>query len=200
VEENEILTKPVAISIIRALSGAPGYPFHVEGESQAAHVLTHCCISVSHARAVINEFDTDFPTLEQLRGVAFRLRPQFDPHARAIEDEQRKREEQERRALKGLHDSVPLIPGVPWEICLQIQCLRIAVQEAYKEQAYYLAALKDYPEAMTDIRAGLDPDPEMVEKRYRALHPTWRPRGSAALSALQNIVERTSNGNSPTVQ
>jgi len=185
------VTLDVALAFIRGLSGAPGYPFHEEGEARAASILRDCSISVEHARAIMEEFEADFPTIQQIRATAYRLRPKFDPKARAEEDENRKREAQERAALKGLHQSVPLIPGVRWEICLQIQCLRIATQEERLDPGFYQKALVEFPEAMADIRAGLDPDPAVVETRYRALHPAWRPAGMSALSALENIVGKS---------
>lgn len=183
-----VLTEVVAQSLIRTLAGAPGYPFHVEGEARVAHVLMECALSVEHARAVVEEFEADFPTMEQIRSVAYRLRSKFDPAAKVAETEKRKHETEDRAALKGLRDSVPLIAGVRWEICLQIQCLRIAIQEGYKDQAYYLQCVKEFPEAMALIRAGQDPDPVVVEKQYRVLHPMWRPGGMQAMKMLDAIV------------
>ena len=183
-----VLTEPVAKSLIRTLSSAPGYPFHPEGEARVAHVLMECSISVEHARAIVEEFEGDFPTMEQIRSTGFRLRAKFDPKAKAEEAATRERERQERNALKGLRESVPLIPGVRWEICLQIQCLRIAVSEAFKDQAYYMQCCKEYPEAMADIRDKRDPDPAIVERRYKELHPgIFIPKGMGALKALEKV-------------
>jgi hypothetical protein len=187
--ESELM-EPTAIALVRTLSGAPGYPFHPEGESRVAHVLMECSISVEHARAVVEEFESDFPTMEQIRNTAYRLRSNFDAAAKAEEAEKREREKQDRAALKGLRDSVPLITGVRWEICLQIQCLRIAVQEAYQDQEYYLKCQHEYPEAMAAIRAGRDPDPAIVERRYRELHPNVLPAtGLGVLGAFTRAVE-----------
>lgn len=189
-----ILSDPMALMLIRKLSGSPGYPFHAEGESRFAEVLAQCSISVEHATAVIDEFEADFPTIEQLRLVAYRLRANFDPKAKAEESASRERERQERNTLKGLRESVPLIPGVRWEICLQIQCLRIAVSEAFKDQAYYMQCCKEYPEAMADIREKRDPDPAIVERRYLALHPgIFIPKGMGALKTLEAIASGASS-------
>ena len=187
-ENSPVLSPQLATALIRGLSGSPGYPFHAEGESRAAAVLMDCSISVEHARAIIEEFEADFPSLEQLRSTAYRLRVKFDPKAKEEEAATRERERQERNALKGLRESVPLIPGVRWEICLQIQCLRIAVSEAFKDQAYYMQCCKEYPEAMADIREKRDPDPAIVERRYLALHPgIFIPKGMGALKALEAV-------------
>ena len=64
----------VALSIIRGLSGMEGFPFHEEGQKRYAGVLIECCIEVSHARAVIAEYEGDTcPSLESLRTTALRL-------------------------------------------------------------------------------------------------------------------------------
>ena len=80
--DTPILTEPVALSLIRSLSGAEGYPFHYEGEMRYAKVLSGCCVGYSHALAVVEEFETGFPSIEQIRNVAWRLKPQFDPKCR----------------------------------------------------------------------------------------------------------------------
>ena len=73
------LVPETAVALIRMLSGSPGYPFHAEGEARMAEVLMECTVSMDHARKVIDEFDADFPTIEQLRNTTFRLKEQFVP-------------------------------------------------------------------------------------------------------------------------
>lgn len=63
-----VITAPVALSIIRRLSGTDGYPFHLEGEVRAADVLIEGCSSVECAYAVVDDFEGDtFPFIESLR-------------------------------------------------------------------------------------------------------------------------------------
>ena len=90
--ESDALTQPVAVALIRGLSGSPGYPFHAEGEARAAAVLAESVVSVEHARAVVEEFEADFPSLEQIRSAAYRLKPEFDPAAKVEAAEKRKRD------------------------------------------------------------------------------------------------------------
>jgi hypothetical protein len=77
--KDPVIAQEVAVGLLRMLSGSPGYPFHPEGEIRAAAVLRECCVSVGHARRTVEEFEGDFPTLEQIRSVAFRLREEFEP-------------------------------------------------------------------------------------------------------------------------
>lgn len=188
-ESERVVTEAVALTLVRMLAGAPGYPFHPEGEIRTANVLAECSVSVDHARAVMEEFDAEFPTLEQIRNVAYRLREKFDPEVRKRERERSQQEKSDREALKTYAKRfVPDIPGVPWEIALQIQCLRIAHQEGPKDQAYLDAALRDFPEAMRDIRAGREPNPVYVERRYRELWPgVLSAKGTGVLAAMERL-------------
>jgi hypothetical protein len=70
----DILTSEVALALIRSLSGTQNYPFREEGEIRLANVLVHYTSGVGHARAVIEEFDTEYcPTVALLRTSAQRL-------------------------------------------------------------------------------------------------------------------------------
>lgn len=168
-----IVTQEVALSFIRTLSGAPGYPFHAEGEGRAAQVLRECTLSVSHARAVVDEFETDFPTLEQIRSVAFRLRENFGGKKPDPVPTHQQLEE----AWRGLKDklAVPEIPGRRWEVSLVVQCIRIALgqcggvsgRESLPEYE------RDFPEAVKALRAGREPDYALVEMKLATLIPTW---------------------------
>jgi hypothetical protein len=71
------LESDAALSLIRALSCCPGYPYHSEAEGRMAGVLMECTVNVEHARAVINRFEEDCPTLQEIRTAAFDLREKF---------------------------------------------------------------------------------------------------------------------------
>lgn len=208
--DDPILTKVAAVSIIRRLSGTRGYPFREEGEERMAEVLMQFTAGVTHAQAAVDEYDGETcPTVEALRATCKRLaepcrnchtpmwahgfrgcKRYLSPESAPLVDDRGIMDAAEKIAREKL--MVPMIPGVRWEICLQIQCLRIAVEEAYKDQEYYLKACREYPEAMADIRAKRDPDPKIVEKRYRELHPNvFMPAaGMGALSALDAMAKQ----------
>lgn len=68
---------PVALTMVRALSGLPGYPRLPEGEAWTADRLCGFVLSVDHARATLAAFEDHFPTLKELRDVADNLRERF---------------------------------------------------------------------------------------------------------------------------
>jgi hypothetical protein len=70
----------ICLSLIREfLSGYRGYPPTESGERRFAFALQENCISVGHARAVLQSFDEVFPTVRQIHDAAFGIRPQFEP-------------------------------------------------------------------------------------------------------------------------
>jgi len=181
----EVLAIDVALSIVRGLSGTENYPFHVEGEARLAEVLMKSCASVEHARAVVNEFDGDHcPSVEALRLSALRLtekcqcgRPFWahrdNPNCKRFRAESKTDEAMIPPPVElghgGMRDSVPVIPGVPMCVCLQIECLRIAARSGQSE--FMPIYERDYPEAVYDARRGVHPDPAYVERRMRELKP-----------------------------
>lgn len=131
-----VVEKSVALAFVRRLSGAPGYPFHPEGELRVAEVLREVSVSVSHALAVVDEFDNNFPTIEEIRSVAYRLREKFDPNwcnpTTDIPRDLRAKGKSSREALldigmeKGL---VPLLPnGKPDEVLWTAQSILLTIK------------------------------------------------------------------------
>lgn len=68
----------VAESLFRKLEGFDGYPKRGPGESYFIDAFQLACVSVGHAKAVIDSFDGKFPTLREIRDVAFNLKPKFE--------------------------------------------------------------------------------------------------------------------------
>lgn len=191
---DQLIDEEVALSITRKLSGTENYPFHPEGEAHLAAVLAKHCAGVTHARLVIEEFDEAerCPTVEALRAAARRL-------AEVCECGKAKWAHREGSACKrfsgnpvdddGLtktptgyakfRESVPVIPGVPWEVCLQVQSLKIGIRPASKERAR--GDEECFPEACAAIRAGREPDYKLLEAQMRALFPWMWKGGSGSL-------------------
>lgn len=69
---------PVALTMVRALSGLPGYPRLPEGEAWTADRLCEFVVSVDHARAVLAAIEEHFPTIKELRDTADSLRGRFE--------------------------------------------------------------------------------------------------------------------------
>jgi hypothetical protein len=72
------VTSLVAQSILRQLSGFRGYPQTKEGESHFVREFQRVCLSVSHAEAIVKSFDSEFPTIKEIRDTAFTLRSKFE--------------------------------------------------------------------------------------------------------------------------
>ncbi len=79
--ENPAIVWPLACSMLRDLSGYPGYPKPIDspGERRFIRAFQESVISVEHAQAVIDSFDQDFPTVLRIREAAHKLRPRFEP-------------------------------------------------------------------------------------------------------------------------
>ncbi len=189
------LNPDVALSIFRGLAGCKDYPFHVEGEMRRAAVLVENCASVAHARAVISEFDEapDCPTVEALRAAAKRLAEV----CRCGKAKWAHREPGACRAFSGapsedegwtktaagytkFRQTVPPIPGVAWEVALQVQSLKISIRPGDDEK---------YPEACASVRAGRDPDYRLLESQMRALYPhMWKGSKGLNTSSAKNVV------------
>ena len=77
---NPGVANPVCLALVRELLTAlRNFPFHPEGAERLARVLGECTVSVAHARAVLEEFDSDCPTPREIKDVAYRLREQYVP-------------------------------------------------------------------------------------------------------------------------
>lgn len=177
------LTPDAALALIRGLSNTENYPFHVEGEERLARVLVEHTAGVIHARLVIEEFDEaeTCPTPAALRAAADRL-------AEVCECGKAKWQHREGSACgrfagkpeddgwtktaagyAKFRESVPLIDGVPWEVCLQVQSLKIGFLPGDTEK---------YPEACAAIRAGREPDYQLLQEQMNKLFP-WLRIGAA---------------------
>jgi hypothetical protein len=73
------VTREVATALLRRLSGFRGYPNGEAGEAVFIEAVQEFCISVDHARALVDAFDENFPTLRELRDQALNLKAKFDP-------------------------------------------------------------------------------------------------------------------------
>ena len=159
-----------------------------------ARVLIENCAGATHAQLVIDEFDSAerFPTPEALRAACLRL-------AEVCECGKAKWQHRDGGACRrfsgnpveddGLtktaagyakfKESVPTIPGVPWEVALQVQSLKIGIRPASKDRAR--GDEECFLEACAAIRAGRQPDYKLLEARMRALFPWMWKGGSGSL-------------------
>jgi hypothetical protein len=189
------LTPEVALSIVRGLSGTENYPFHLEGEKRLAGVLVQFTSGVGHARAVVEEFDGDTcPSVESLRTAALRLgekcRCGFGRWAHPLEKCARFLTvddgfPQAGAVLETVKQQIPMIPNIPWEVSLRIWCIRLAVSEQRKDPGYFEETARYFPEAVKDVRAGFDPDPEIVLKRMIEKAP-WAFKGMTITGSFQS--------------
>lgn len=155
-----------------SLDGSPGYPQHDEAIDRMAKVIQRFCVSVDHARAAIEQFDAGYPTVEQFRDVAWRLREKFDPETKAERDAEMRSVPHD--VKKFVRKSVPLIPGVPWEVCLQLQCIRLSVKGEFEDDRQRLAGFeREFPETVADVRAGLEPDLNLLAARMGKPNEYW---------------------------
>jgi hypothetical protein len=177
------LTADVALSIFRGLAGCKDYPFHLEGEKRRAGVLIEFCESVTHARQVIEEFDSaeDCPTVEAIRSAAKRLAEVCEcgkakwAHreggaCRRFAAAPGEDDDQWQKSPEGyskFRQSVPMIPGVPWEVALQVQSLKIGIRPGDGDK---------FPEAVAAIYAGRPIDYKILESQMRALFPNMCSR------------------------
>lgn len=197
----ENIDPDVALSIIRKLSGTENYPFHPEGEAHLAEVLLKNCAGVSHARLVIEEFDEAerCPTVEALRAAARRLAEvcecgkakwqhreggacrRFSANPLPEDDELTKTP----TGYTKFRQSVPLVSGVPWEVCLQVESMRIdmGTKGSPPDNERLIRDYEHYPEAMESLRLGQEPDYKLLEAQMRARHPhMWK--GSRKLAEV----------------
>jgi len=189
------LTPEVALSIFRSMAGCKDYPFHVEGEKARAVVLIENCAGVSHARQTIAEFDDaeDCPTREAIRSAAKRLAEVCEcgkakwQHRDGVACKMFNTRTGSDEWIKGgdggfskFRDSIPMVEGVPWEVCLQAQSLKISIRPKSQTKAY--DDEEAFPEACAAIRAGREPDYKLLEAQMRRLFPRmWR--GSRSVGA-----------------
>jgi hypothetical protein len=78
--ENPAIVWELACAMFRDLSGYRGYPKPVDspGEHHFIRAFQEAVISVEHAKAVIDSFDQEFPTILRIRESAHKLRPRFE--------------------------------------------------------------------------------------------------------------------------
>jgi hypothetical protein len=76
-----------ALSIVRTLSGRPRYPRHAEGEANMANTLMECCLNEAYARAVVAEFQENFPTPAEVRTQAANIAHKFGGGKTTVCDE-----------------------------------------------------------------------------------------------------------------
>lgn len=195
-----VLMMETAIGLIRRFSGMKGFPKYDEGEQALAEVLVFHTEGVNHAGAAVAEFDDrDCPTVSELRSAAIRLGEKCKcgsgrwAHPRpncqrffSVDDEDFP---PPAKILNQVKQFVPLLPGVPWEVCLQVQCLRIYVRDPRSDMGKGPEYERWFSEALKDIRAGLDPDYGLVTKRMAEKAP-HAFRGLAIPGAVQQINEQ----------
>jgi len=73
------LALSVASALFEQLSGFRGFPKPGLGRDRFVKVFQESVISVDHARAVVATFDSQMPTLREIRDTAYTLRAQFEP-------------------------------------------------------------------------------------------------------------------------
>lgn len=70
----------LCVALLREfLSGYRGYPYNEAGENRFGGAIRDNCISVDHARATLESFDEDFPTVRMIHDAAISLRTKFEP-------------------------------------------------------------------------------------------------------------------------
>lgn len=176
-----------ALSCIRSLDGSPGYPFHHEAEVRMAEVLSHEAESEAHAEAIIAEFDNGFPTAAQIKAAAKDLAEKcqcgvarYEHHKRGCRSfatvDEFAPSETDRNAFNDFkHNAVPMIPGVRWEVCLQIETIKInlGLRSIPPSPAEISRNERDFREAVAAIRAGREPDPQPIEAVLKKRIPGW---------------------------
>lgn len=70
------IARSLALALLRELGGFRGYP--KDGENRFAEVLQESAVSVEHAKAVMQSFDGEFPTIREIRDTAMNLRAKFE--------------------------------------------------------------------------------------------------------------------------
>lgn len=171
---------------IRQLSMTENYPFHPEGEGKLARVLIETTDGPTHAQLVVDEFDEaeKCPTVEALRSAARRLaeicecgKPKWahrEPGAckRFTAAQEGEGLTKTAGGYAKFRQSVPMIPGVPWEVALQVETIRINLGMRGSPPSQDAAIdYKRYPEAVDAIRAGREPDYKLLESQMHALFP-----------------------------
>jgi hypothetical protein len=207
------LDDEIAISFIRRLSSTENYPFHPEGEVHLAEVLQKHCDGPTHARYVIDEFDevTTCPSVAMLRDAANRLGEvcqcgkkkwqHRDKGACARFAGQPAEDDGLMKTATGyakFRESVPVVSGVPWEVCLQAEttCINLGLRGSVGGRKVEHGRVIDFeaerqmrlqqdeqrfPELVRDLRAGQEPDYKLLESQMRALFPHMWKGGSGSL-------------------
>lgn len=74
------VSRVVATALLRRLSGFKGYPRGNEaGEAVFIEAIQEVCVSVDHARALVDAFDENFPTLREMRDQALSIKARLEP-------------------------------------------------------------------------------------------------------------------------
>lgn len=210
----ENVTPDVALTIIRGLAGAKDYPFHVEGEKRRAAVLVECCDGVAHARQVIEDFDSaeDCPTVDALRGAARRLgeicacgKPKWahrDGGGCRMFNQAPAEDEGWTKTAGGFakfRQSVPMIAGVPLEVALQVETIRIHMGKRGTPPNIqdWRVCQERFPEAVAAIERGVEPDYKLVEAQMRALFPKVFKRSKSEQGQLRTVSDRIADMDKP---
>lgn len=195
-----------ALSLIRSLDGSPGYPFHEEGEARMAAILAASVANGKHAHAVIEEFDNGFPTAEQVKAAARRMGEKCQcgfsryEHAEngcksfvAVDQDDfftntKRDTSKEWRQFK---NSVPLVDGVRWEVCLQVETIRIdlGMRGTPPDPQRIAADERDFPEAVAAIRAGREPNYKQIDSILAARIPGYQSQQKP--NRMRQLPERT---------
>lgn len=85
--DNPAIVWPLACAMMLDLSGYKGYPKPIDspGEHHFIRAFQESVVSVEHARAVIDAFDQEFPTILRIRETAAKLRPSLSAVAQKQE-------------------------------------------------------------------------------------------------------------------
>lgn len=74
-----IMDQTALAKIRRYLSPLRGYNRMPEAESRLVEIVQSVCVSVEHLDAVLETFDTEYPTIREIKETAFNLRERFLP-------------------------------------------------------------------------------------------------------------------------
>jgi hypothetical protein len=147
-----------------------------------AGVLVECATSFGHAYAIINSFDTNFPTAHELRKTAKELEEPCRCGITKWEHAQKgcdhwygtqdrpyivtDNTKADRKAWSRTTDWVPQIPGVRWDVSLMVEDIYIALglRDLPPDEVAIRKHEREFPEAVAAIRAGRQPDYKLVEE------------------------------------
>ena len=179
---------PVAAAVARALvrehwAGLRGFPSLEEGQVLLLRALQDCCLSVDHARQVARTFNNLCPTPKEVADVAYNVRDRFAPKEKWVKEEGVVYDPAFRAALLGSFGQQ--ISGS------HLQALRDMLsytegpgRNEFHDRRFWGEArfrdLKDYPEAITALRAGRAPAPD-------DLVPVWKRKKVRAAGVTSPI-------------